>query len=82
MMDLADRDRVFVADLAAYRSGSGEADMMRLGGRATADDAGLRGDTSAVLLVTEANGFRRSGPDHFLTVLAARRRTWATSLMS
>jgi hypothetical protein len=51
MMDAADRDRVLVADFAAQRPGLGEADMMRLGGGATADDAWLGGDESAVLLI-------------------------------
>ena len=40
MMDAADRNRVFVADLAAERSRLGEANVMRFGGRAAADDAG------------------------------------------
>src|SRR5258708_4443028 len=34
--------------------------MMRFGGRATADDAGGRGDELAMLLVAQANGFRRN----------------------
>ena len=52
MMDPADRDRVFVADLPAQRPGLGKANVVRFGGRATADDAGSRGNEFAVLLVT------------------------------
>ena len=59
MMDSADWDRVFVADLAAERSGLGETNVMRFGGRATADDAGLRGDESAMLLVAQTDSLRR-----------------------
>ena len=59
-MDPADRDRVFVADLAAERAGLGEANVMRFGWRAAADDAGLCGDELAVLLVAQADGLRRN----------------------
>jgi hypothetical protein len=57
-MDAADRDRAFVADLAAWRSGLGEATVMRFGGRATADDAGLR-----VLFVAQTDGLRRNATE-------------------
>ena len=60
MMEPADGDRVFVADLAAERAGLGEANVMRFGWRPAADDAGLRGDELAVLLVAQANGLRRN----------------------
>ena len=60
MMDPADWDRVFVADLAAERAGLGKANVMRFGGRAAADDAGLRGDEFAVLLVAQTDGLRRN----------------------
>src|ERR1700677_3413037 len=59
MMDPADRDRVFVADLAVKRARLRKANVMRLGGRAAADDAGLRGDEFAVLLVAQTDGLRR-----------------------
>ena len=59
-MEPADWDRVFVADLSAERARLGEANVMRLGRRAAADDAGLSGDELAVLLVAQANGFRRN----------------------
>jgi hypothetical protein len=52
MMDTADGDRVFVADLAVERARLSKANVVRFGGRATTDDAWLRGDESAVLLVT------------------------------
>ena len=41
MMEPADWDRVFVADLAAERAGLSKANVMRFGGRPTADNAGL-----------------------------------------
>ena len=56
MMEPADGDRVFVADLAAERARLGEANVMRFGRRPAADDAGLSGDELAVLLVAQANG--------------------------
>ena len=56
MMEPADRDRVFVADLAAERARLGKADVMGFRGRAAADDARLRGDELAVLFVAQANG--------------------------
>lgn len=52
MMDAADWDRVLVADLTIERAGLSKANVVRFGGRATADDAGSRGNESAVLLVT------------------------------
>jgi hypothetical protein len=56
VMKSADGNRVFVADLAAERARLGEANVMGLGGCAAADDAGLRGDELAVLLVAQTNG--------------------------
>ena len=60
MMEPADRDRVFVADLAAERAGLGEANVMGFGWRPAANDAGLGGDELAMLLVAQANGLRRN----------------------
>ncbi len=59
-MEPAHGDCVFVADLSAERPRLGEANVMRLGGRSAADNAGLRGDELAVLLVARANGSRRN----------------------
>ena len=56
MMEPADRDGVFVADLAAERVRLSKANVMGFGGRAAADDARLRGDELAVLLVAQTNG--------------------------
>ena len=58
MMEAADWDRVFVADLAAERAGLSKANVVRFGGRAAADDAGLRRDEFAVLLVAQTDGLR------------------------
>ena len=60
MMKPADWDCVFVADLAAERARLGEANVMRFGRSPTANNAGLRGDELAVLLIAQANGFRRN----------------------
>jgi hypothetical protein len=56
MMDAADWDSVLVTDLAVERARLSKADVVRFGRRAAADDARLRGDEFAVLLVTSANG--------------------------
>jgi hypothetical protein len=48
VMETADGDRVFIADFSADRPRLGEANVMRLGGRPAADDAGLRGDGPAM----------------------------------
>ena len=60
MMDPADRNRVFVTDLAAERPRLSEANVMRFDGPATADDAGLRGDESAMLFIAQTDGLRRN----------------------
>jgi hypothetical protein len=62
-MESADWDGVFVADFSAERTRLGEANVMRLGGRPAADDTGLRGDVLAVLLIAQANGFRRNATE-------------------
>jgi hypothetical protein len=54
----ADRDCVFVTDLAAERARLGEANMMRFRRHSTADHARLRSDELAALLVAQANGLR------------------------
>ena len=59
-MEPADGDRVFVADLSAERAGLGKANVMRFGRRPAADNAWLRGDELAVLLVAQTNGLRRN----------------------
>jgi hypothetical protein len=43
----ADRDRVFVADLTAERAGLGETNVVGFGRRAATNDAWLRGDELA-----------------------------------
>jgi hypothetical protein len=58
MMETAYWYRVFVADLAAERTWLNKANVMRFGGRAAANNAGLRSDEFAVLFVTQTNGFR------------------------
>ena len=57
-MESADGDRVLVADFSAQRAWLCEANVMRFGWRPTADDARLRGDELAVLLIAQSNGFR------------------------
>ena len=61
MMEPAERDGVFVADLPSERARLGEANVMGFGRRPAADDAGLRGDELAVLLVAQAT-IARSKP--------------------
>ena len=60
VMEPADRNCVFVADFSPQRARLGEANVMRFGGRPAANDAGLEGDKLAVLLIAQANGFRRN----------------------
>ena len=59
-MEAADGDGVFIADLAAESARLGEANVMRLARRAATDDAWLRGDVLAVLLVAQADGLGRN----------------------
>ena len=49
-------DRELIAHLAAERAGLCEADVMRVGRRAAANDAGLLRDESAVIFVAQSNG--------------------------
>ena len=58
MMKAADRDCVLVANLAVKRARLRKADVVRFGRGAAADDAWLRGDEFAVLLVAQTNGLR------------------------
>ena len=60
MVDAADGDRVLIADLAAKRARLRKANVVRFGGRAAADDAGLRGDESVVLVVAQTIGLGRN----------------------
>jgi hypothetical protein len=60
MVDAADWDRVFVADLATKRARLRESNVMRFGCCATAEETWLRGDELAMLLVAQADGFRCS----------------------
>ena len=59
MMQSTDRDRVFVADLAAKCAWLSEPNMMRFGRHAAAHDARLGGDEFAVLLIAQADSFCR-----------------------
>ncbi len=59
VVETADGDCVFVADLSAERARLSEANVMRLRGRPAADDAGLSGDEFAVLFIAQPNGLRR-----------------------
>ena len=60
MVQPADWDCVFVADLSAESTGLSEPNVMGLGWRAAAHRAWLGRDELAVLLVAQANGFRRN----------------------
>src|ERR1700733_7781432 len=55
VMEPADRDRVFVTDLAAQRARLSEPKVMGFSRRSAADHAGLHSDVRAVLLVAQAN---------------------------
>src|SRR5215471_16203939 len=56
-MPAAERDGELVAHFAAERAGLGEAQVMRVGWLATANDTGLRGDKPKMLLVAVAARF-------------------------
>ena len=60
MVQPADRDCVFVAHLSAESTGLSKPNVMGLGWRAAAHNALLGPDELAVLLVAQANGFRRN----------------------
>ena len=51
VMEPTDRHGELVADLAPKRTGLGKSEMMRIGGCAATDDAGLAGHELAVILV-------------------------------
>ena len=56
VMEPADWNRIFVADLSAKRTRLGEANMVRFAWRPAADDAGLRRHIFAMLFVAQTNG--------------------------
>jgi hypothetical protein len=56
MMDATKRNREFVAGLATERARLHEPQVMRVGGFATANEAGLLGDVAKVLAVAIAPG--------------------------
>ena len=56
----ADRDCVFIAHLSAESTGLSKPNVMGLGWRAAAHNARLSPDELAVLLVAQADGFRRN----------------------
>src|SRR5271157_3855695 len=58
MMESADGESEFVADLSTERARLRETNVMGFRGCSTADDAWLRGDEFAVLLVAQADGLR------------------------
>src|ERR1700722_9708227 len=71
MVEAADWDRVLVADLAVERARLSNANVVRFGGSAAADDAGSRRDEFAVLLVAQTDGLRlKAASDDF------RCRSW------
>jgi hypothetical protein len=55
MVQPADRDRVFIADLSAESTGLSKPNVMGLGRRGAAHDARLGPDELAVVLVAQAN---------------------------
>ena len=59
VMDAAHRNGELVADLAAERPRLGKAQMVGIGRRAAAHQAGLRGHEFAVVLVAQPNGLGR-----------------------
>ena len=62
MMEPADRNRIFVADLSTERTRLGKANVVRFARRPAADEARLRRNKSAVLLVPQANGLGDETP--------------------
>jgi hypothetical protein len=60
MVKPADRDCVFIAHLSAESTGLSKPNVMGLGWRAAAHKARLGRDELSVLLVAQANGFRRN----------------------
>ena len=60
VMKAANRDGVLITDLAAKRARLSKAEMMGFCRASAADEAGLRGDELAVLLVSQANGLGRN----------------------
>jgi len=58
-MQSADRDRVFITNLAPNCARLGEANMVRFAWRAATDNARLSGDELAVLLIAQADSFCR-----------------------
>jgi hypothetical protein len=60
MVQPADWDCVFIAHLSAESTGLSKPNVMGLGWRAAAHNARLGRDELTVLLVAQANGFRRN----------------------
>jgi hypothetical protein len=60
MVQPADWDGVFIAHLSAESTGLSKPNVMGLGRRAAAHDARLSPDELAVVLITQADGFRRN----------------------
>lgn len=56
VIDPAEWDRVFVADISAERARLGEANAMRFGGRTAAGEAWLRGELRAAWLSPTRGG--------------------------
>ena len=56
MMGAAKRHREVIADLASHGPRLGKANVMSIGGRGAAQQAGLRGDVAEMLLVADAQG--------------------------
>ena len=57
MMAAAERHRELIADLAAERPWLGKAQMVRIGGRATANQTGLLDDEPHVLAIANSARF-------------------------
>jgi hypothetical protein len=70
----ADRDCVFIAHLSAESAGLSKPNVMGLGRRAAAHDAWLSPDELTVLLVAQANGFRRNATEPDASVIRGNRR--------
>jgi hypothetical protein len=66
VVEAADRDGIFVANLSAHRAWLRKAYVMRLTGASTADDTGVGRYKLAVLFIAQPNWFDRRRPRQLL----------------